>query len=316
MIRRIDGKDISNEFIKSIFKGTKIKVIIENKMNDYLKAHACAILPLVFACYKVNGNLKLLKKDKEYSLLIMDAIIEGYDVLKKLGYEILPKCEYEDCVNKKVIIITNSLREQSNSNLLAEAFKEGAEENKNNVEIISLKENRVAPCVGCGRCQVQGECFMKDKLNDILDKVIDADILVFASPTYYYSVSGTLKNFIDRTYAKFNKIKNKDFYYIGSGSDTSKESIDGAVETVKGFLRCVENVNLKGIVYGLSLNNPGDAKNSESLKQAHELGKVYNVVPKEVKNERKNKRIYYKQFKMDYILYLSSWIFSISRRCI
>lgn len=100
-IGRIDGKIISNEFIKSIFKETKIKVIIENKMNDYLKSHACAVLPLVFACYKVNGNLKLLKKDKEYFLLIMDAIIEGYDVLKELGYEILPKGEYEDCVNKK-----------------------------------------------------------------------------------------------------------------------------------------------------------------------------------------------------------------------
>ena len=100
-IGRVDGKDISNEFIKSIFKETKIKVIIENKMNDYLKTHACAALPLVFASYKTNGNLKLLKKDKEYSLLIMDAIIEGYDVLKKLGYEILPKGEYENCVNKK-----------------------------------------------------------------------------------------------------------------------------------------------------------------------------------------------------------------------
>ena len=100
-IGRTDGKDISNEFIKSIFKETKIKLTIENKMNDYLKTHACAVLPLVFASYKVDGNLKLLKKDKEYSLLIMDEIIEGYDVLKKLGYEILPKGEYENCVNKK-----------------------------------------------------------------------------------------------------------------------------------------------------------------------------------------------------------------------
>ncbi len=100
-IGRVDGKDISNEFIKSIFKETKIKVTIQNKMNDYLKTHACAVLLLVFASYKVNGNLKLLKKDKEYSILIMDAIIEGYNVLKKLGYEILPKGEYENCVNKK-----------------------------------------------------------------------------------------------------------------------------------------------------------------------------------------------------------------------
>lgn len=72
-------------------------------MNDYLKSHACAVLPLVFASYKVNDNLKLLKKDKEYSLKIMDAIIEGYNVLKILGYEILPKNEYETCVKKKKI---------------------------------------------------------------------------------------------------------------------------------------------------------------------------------------------------------------------
>ena len=84
-IGRVDGRDIDNEFIKSILKKTRIKVIIENKMNDYLKTHACAVLPLVFASYKANGNLKLLKNDKEYSILIMDAIIEGYDVLKKTG---------------------------------------------------------------------------------------------------------------------------------------------------------------------------------------------------------------------------------------
>ena len=100
-IGRCDGKDVDNEFIKSIFEYSKIKVNIDNKMNDYLKAHVCAVLPLVFASYKVNGNLKLLKHDKKYSYLIMDAIIEGYDVLKALGYEILPVGEYENCVNKK-----------------------------------------------------------------------------------------------------------------------------------------------------------------------------------------------------------------------
>lgn len=106
VIGRTDGANYDNEFIKSIFNQTKIKVTIENKMNDYLKTHACAVFPLVFASYKVNGNLKLLKKDKKYSLLIMDAIIEEYDVLKKLGYEILPKGEYEDYCNKKNYVLS------------------------------------------------------------------------------------------------------------------------------------------------------------------------------------------------------------------
>ena len=174
---------------------------------------------------------------------------------------------------KKVLIITSSLRENSNSNVLAERFMEGAKEKGNDVDLISLKTNRVAACLGCNYCQIHGECIMKDKLNEILDKVIESDVLVFASPTYYYSVSGTLKNFIDRTYAKFTKIKDKDFYYIGSSTDTSKNGIDRCVETVKGFLDCVENVNLKGIVYGTGLTDVGDAKYSESYNEAYELGK-------------------------------------------
>lgn len=173
----------------------------------------------------------------------------------------------------KVVIITSSFREQSNSSLLAEAFKEGAEESGNEVELISLKKNRVAPCIGCNYCQVHGECTMKDKLNEILDRVIEADVLVMASPTYYYSISGTLKNFIDRTYAKFKKIKNKDFYYLGSSTDPSKESINGALKTIDGFLRCLDNVTLKGTVYGTSLTDVGDAKYSDSLKEAYNMGK-------------------------------------------
>lgn len=103
-IGRVDGKDISNEFIKSIFKETKIKVIIENKMNDYLKAHACAVLPLVFASYKTNGNLKLLKRDKEYSLLIMDAIIEEYDVLKNLDMKYFLKVNMKTSLIKRTYV--------------------------------------------------------------------------------------------------------------------------------------------------------------------------------------------------------------------
>ena len=174
---------------------------------------------------------------------------------------------------KKVIIITSSYRDNGNSNTLAKAFKEGAESVGNQVEIISLKQNHIAPCIGCCYCQVHGECFMKDKLNEILNKIIACDVFVFASTTYYYSENGNLKNFIDRTFAKFIKIKNKDFYYIGSSSDTSKASIDGAIQTVGGFLKCVENVKLKCIVYGIGLTNEGDTKYSKSLKESYEMGK-------------------------------------------
>lgn len=85
-----------------------------------------------------------------------------------------------------------------------------------------------------------------------------------------------MKNFIDRTYAKYTKIKNKDFYYTGSCADTSKESIDKSIDTVNGFLRCLDNVTLKGVVYGLNLNNPVETNESPSLKEAYELGRIFN----------------------------------------
>lgn len=174
---------------------------------------------------------------------------------------------------KKVIIITSSFRDNGNSNTLAMAFKEGVEESENQVEVISLKHNRIAQCIGCCQCQIHGECFMKDKLNEILDKIIASDVFVFASPTYYYSISGTLKNFIDRTFAKFTKIKNKDFYYIGACTENDKNAIDRPVNTVKGFLDCIENVKLKGVVYGINLTDEGDAMYSPALKEAYEMGK-------------------------------------------
>lgn len=103
-IGRVDGRNIDNEFIKSIFKKTRIKVIIENKMNDYLKTHACAVLPLIFASYKANGNLKLLKNDKEYSILIMDAIIEGYDVLKNWDMKYFQKVNMKTVLIKRICV--------------------------------------------------------------------------------------------------------------------------------------------------------------------------------------------------------------------
>lgn len=174
---------------------------------------------------------------------------------------------------KRVVIITSSLRDGSNSNILAESFKEGAESANNIVEIISLKDNRIAPCLGCNYCQVHGECVIKDKLNEILEKIIESDVFVFASPVYFYSITGSLKNFIDRCYSKYTKIKNKDFYFIASCADDNKNTIDRCLQSVDGFIDCLDNVNIKGVVYGTNLLDSSDAKYSNVLTNAYEMGK-------------------------------------------
>lgn len=102
VIGRTDHSNESNGFIEQIFRGTKIKVTIENRMNDWLKCHMAFILPLIYATYYTQYDLRKIKKDKVFLYKIMDAMREYYDVLKDLGYEILPKGDYEFVSTKKM----------------------------------------------------------------------------------------------------------------------------------------------------------------------------------------------------------------------
>lgn len=148
---------------------------------------------------------------------------------------------------------------------------------------MDLRKEPIAPCIGCYYCISHGgKCFQKDNMNTWLEKVIEADVLVLATPIYFYSVTAQLKAFLDRTVARYTQIKNKDLYVIATCADTSKQAIDGAIVTIQGWLDCVENVQLKGILYGTGLNNVGDAKKKESMiKQAYEMGKVFHKIPTE-----------------------------------
>ena len=176
-------------------------------------------------------------------------------------------------MNKKVVIISATPRVNGNSHVLSEEFKKGAEESGNSVELISLRENKINYCIGCYYCQSNGKCFQNDGMNEILEKIVEADVLVFATPIYFYDVNGQLKTFIDRIFPKYEKIQNKDLYLIATAGENEKEVVSGAINTIQGFLECVENVSLKGVVYGVGLHGVGEAKNSPIAQEAYEMGK-------------------------------------------
>ena len=88
-------------------------------------------------------------------------------------------------MNKKIVVISTSMRANSNSEALAKSFTDGASNEGNDVEFISLKDKRVGFCKGCLVCQQTGNCVIKDDVKGIMDKVIDADIVVWATPIYY-----------------------------------------------------------------------------------------------------------------------------------
>ena len=81
--------------IQEIFCGTGYKVAYEPNMGDYLLCHAAFVLPVAFACYKTDGDLKRLKGDTAYFNKMTDANIEGYRALKNSGHVILPKEDTE-----------------------------------------------------------------------------------------------------------------------------------------------------------------------------------------------------------------------------
>ena len=99
----------------------------------------------------------------------------------------------------KIVILVGSVRKGGNTSLLAQAFAEGAKAN-NEVEIISVADYKVNPCIGCESCMKSegNRCFQKDDMQKIYPKLAEADLIVIASPVYFYGVSAQLKAVIDR----------------------------------------------------------------------------------------------------------------------
>ena len=95
---------------------------------------------------------------------------------------------------KKIIVISTSLRNGSNSDQLADKFIQGAMESGNSVEKISLANKEIAFCKGCLACQKIGRCVIKDDVNDIMQKVLEADVICWATPIYYYEMRSHERN--------------------------------------------------------------------------------------------------------------------------
>lgn len=99
---------------------------------------------------------------------------------------------------KKILVISSSLRHDSNSDALAEAFAKGAAEAGNEVESITLKGKNLHFCTGCLACQKTQKCVIADDAPAIVNKMYAADVIAFATPIYYYGMSGQLKTLLDR----------------------------------------------------------------------------------------------------------------------
>ena len=177
-------------------------------------------------------------------------------------------------MSKKVLILSGSPRKGGNSDLLCDEFMRGAEEAGNVVEKVRVAEKKIGYCSACYYCGTSGGvCAKKDDMAELLQKVIDADVIVLASPVYFYSIDAQLKTVIDRTLARWTEVKNKEFFYIVTCADEEKASQERTIECFRGYADCVEGAVERGVIYGTGVYQPGEIRNTLAFGQAYEMGK-------------------------------------------
>ena len=177
-------------------------------------------------------------------------------------------------MGKNVLILSGSPRKSGNSDLLCDEFMRGAKESGNKVEKIFLRDKKINYCMACYYCEKSGgTCTIKDDMAEILEKIHLADIIVMASPVYFYSIDAQMKALIDRCVAQWTKIKNKEFYYIMTAAEDSETVMDCTLECFRGFAKCLEGSIEKGVIYAKGFYKAGEVKGSTDMINAYNMGK-------------------------------------------
>ncbi len=176
-------------------------------------------------------------------------------------------------MKKRVLIISSSLRQNSNSQALAEAFAHGARASGHDVELVSLIGKKIAFCTGCLACQKAQRCAIHDDAALIAQKMRDADAIAFATPIYYYEMSGQLKTMLDRANPLFSAdYAFRDIYLLATAAENEDTAMDGAIAGLGGWISCFDRARLKGVVRAIGVSAPGDIRGSPALLQAQAMG--------------------------------------------
>ena len=175
---------------------------------------------------------------------------------------------------KKILIVSASPRKNSNSEALARAFAEGAKAAGNEVELVSLRGKTVNFCRGCFVCQEKLRCVIRADADAICQKALDADVLVFATPIYYYEMSGQLKTLLDRLNPLFpSDYAFRDVYVLSAAAEDEAYVPQRAVSGVEGWVECFERARLAGTVFMGGVTEAGENPEHPALEEARRLGR-------------------------------------------
>lgn len=175
----------------------------------------------------------------------------------------------------KVLVITTSLRAKSNSDRLAEELIRGARAVGHEIEQISLKNKRIDFCRGCFACQKTQRCVIEDDAVKIAEKVKNADTVVFATPIYYYEMSGQMKTLLDRLNPLYpSDYRFRNIYMMSVAAEDEAYVPEKAVSGLQGWVDCFEKAELVDTIFCGGINDAGEAEQHQArLEAAYEFGR-------------------------------------------
>lgn len=174
----------------------------------------------------------------------------------------------------KIVVLEGSPNRNGSTHLLVEAFSNGAKEAGHSVRLVDAAHANVQPCTGCVRCGYEGPCVQKDEMEEIRAVILEADMLVFATPLYYYGMSAQLKTLIDR-FCSFNgsiqrKHMRSALLAVAWNSDSwTFEALESHYRTLVRYL----NFRDQGTILGKGCGTPAMTKKSNYLPMAYQMGK-------------------------------------------
>lgn len=176
-------------------------------------------------------------------------------------------------MSKKVLVISASPRKSGNSDLLCDSLIQGATQAGHKIEKVFLADKKISYCTGCGVCNSTQVCVQQDDMSSLLDSMLAAEVIVMATPIYFYAMNGQLKTFIDRCCTKYTKMLNKEFYFIMTAADEHSSSVERTMEGFRGFMDCLGGAQEKGVLYATQVWQKGDVKDTQFVEQAYKMGK-------------------------------------------
>ena len=177
-------------------------------------------------------------------------------------------------MSKKVLILSTSLRKGSNSEALAKEFEKGAKEAGHDVEIVYMHDKTIYFCTGCLICQETKRCIIHDDADIIAQKMLTSEVIVFATPIYFYEMSGQMKTMLDRSNPLFpSDYAFRDIYLLATAAEEEAQAMDGAINGLMGWIDCFEKTNLKAVVRGNGVTDIGDIEGNSALRESYELGR-------------------------------------------